>query len=64
MSLFTRAGQNLPYNSKMAHSVKGLLFRCKKTKKQKKREKNLTLSPTKNEVVIDNNNIIIIQKFL
>ena len=63
MSLFTRAGQNLSYNSRMAHSVKGLLLRCKKTKKQKKR-KNLTLSPTKNEVVIDNNNIIIIQKFL
>ena len=63
MSLFTRAGQNLSYNSKMAHSVKGLLLRCKKTKKQK-REKNLTLSPTKNEVVIDNNNIIIIQKFI
>ena len=63
MSLFTRAGQNLSYNSKMAHSVKGLLLRCKKTKK-KKREKNLTISPTKNEVVIDNNNIIIIQKFL
>ena len=63
MSLFTRAGQNLSYNSKMAHSVKGLLLRCKKTKKTKKR-KNLTLSPTKNEVVIDNNNIIIIQKFL
>ena len=62
MSLFTRAGQNLSYNSKMAHSVKGLLLRCKKTKK--KREKNLTLSPTKNEVVIDNNNIIIIQKFI
>ena len=61
MSLFTRAGQNLSYNSKMAHSVKALLLRCKKTKK---REKNLTLSPTKNEVAIDNNNIIIIQKFL
>ena len=63
MSLFTRAGQNLSYNSRMAHSVKGLLLRCKKTNK-KKREKNLTLSPIKNEVVIDNNNIIIIQKFL
>ena len=59
--MFTRTGLNLPYNSKMSHSVKGLLLRCKK---QKKKEKNLTLSPTKNEVMIDNNNIIMIQKFL